>query len=129
MSSLVNLRGDDLDQRLFEKSLRRHLGPVVPFLDDPTVSEVMINGPSSIYIERGGHLELTDAKFEDELQLRAAVRNVAQFVVVQSTMRTLDSMRVSPTARGCTPRWRRPVGSGPWWRSGSSSTGRCSWRT
>ncbi len=80
MSSLVNLRGDDLDQRLFEKSLRRHLGPVVPFLDDPTVSEVMINGPSSIYIERGGHLELTDAKFEDELQLRAAVRNVAQFV-------------------------------------------------
>jgi len=72
--------GDDLDRRLFEQSLRRHLAPVVPYLDDPTVSEVMINGHDVIYVERGGRLERVDARFTDELELRAAVRNVAQFV-------------------------------------------------
>jgi len=73
-------RGDDLERRIFEQSLRRHLGPVVPFLDDPQVSEILINGHDEIYVEKQGQLVRTDASFADEIELRAAVRNVAQFV-------------------------------------------------
>jgi len=34
-------------------------GPVQPLLDDPDISEVMINGPNKVYIERAGRLEAT----------------------------------------------------------------------
>jgi pilus assembly protein CpaF len=40
----------------------------------------MINGPDTIFIERGGKVFKTDAKFEDANSLMAAVRNIAQFV-------------------------------------------------
>ena len=40
-------------------------GPVQEFLDDPTVTEVMINGPKSIFIERDGRLTKTDKSFVD----------------------------------------------------------------
>lgn len=41
------------------------LGPITPLLNDSTVSEVMVNGPSHIYIERKGKLVLTDVAFRD----------------------------------------------------------------
>ncbi len=50
------------------------------YLDDDSVSEVLVNGPNEIFIERHGLLERTDAKFKDEQALQAAVRNIAQFV-------------------------------------------------
>jgi pilus assembly protein CpaF len=40
-------------------------GPIQPFLDDPTVSEIMINGPKCIYIEREGRLQRSDKTFVD----------------------------------------------------------------
>ena len=46
----------------------------------PAVSEVMINGPNQIYIEKKGQLELVPAKFESREALTAALRNMAQFV-------------------------------------------------
>ena len=49
-------------------------------LDDPAVSEVMINGPFDIYIEKKGKLHKTDAKFDSHYALTAALRNLAQFV-------------------------------------------------
>jgi pilus assembly protein CpaF len=49
-------------------------------LDDPEVSEVMINGPDQIFIERKGRLELTAAYFDSGEALGAALRNVAQYV-------------------------------------------------
>jgi len=42
------------------------LGPVDELFKDPLVSEVMINGPNNIYIERNGKLELTDISFPSE---------------------------------------------------------------
>lgn len=65
---------------LYRETLAHLLGPVQPFLADPSVTEVMINGPDEIYIERAGRLERTDACFTDDDSLRAALRNIAQFV-------------------------------------------------
>jgi pilus assembly protein CpaF len=68
-----------IPREIYAESLVSLLGPIQPFLDDPTVSEVMINGPSQIFVERRGKLELTTARFESEGAVLAALRNVAQF--------------------------------------------------
>ncbi|WP_438447853.1 CpaF family protein [Gorillibacterium sp. sgz5001074] len=41
-------------------------GPINPLLLDPEVSEVMVNGPYQVYVERGGRLELTGVQFRDQ---------------------------------------------------------------
>ena len=64
---------------IFETTVKHFLGPVMPFMEDPTVSEIMINSPQEIYIERKGRLVKTDAKFDDADALAAAVNNVLQF--------------------------------------------------
>jgi pilus assembly protein CpaF len=69
-----------IPNEVFEETLLQFLAPIRPFLDDPTVSEVMINRPDQIYIERKGVLTLTDAKFSSRDALVAALRNLAQFV-------------------------------------------------
>src|SRR5713226_1788012 len=45
------------------------LGPLEPLLADDTVSDIMVNGPKQVYVERRGKLELTDAAFRDEPHL------------------------------------------------------------
>ena len=65
---------------VFEDSVGTFLSPVKEYLADDAVSEVLINGPSEIFVERRGLLEKTPAKFLDEQALQAAVRNIAQFV-------------------------------------------------
>jgi pilus assembly protein CpaF len=52
------------------------LGPLEDLLDDPTVEEVMVNGPSQVYVERGGRIEATDACFADEEELRNAIERI-----------------------------------------------------
>ncbi len=54
--------------------------PIRKYLEDDDVSEIMINGPDQIFIERHGKLELTDAKFVNEPALKAAASNVAKSV-------------------------------------------------
>ncbi|MCQ2380194.1 MAG: CpaF family protein [Victivallaceae bacterium] len=54
--------------------------PVRGFLEDDSVSEILINGPDRIYIEKHGKLMETDAKFASEAQLRAAATNIAKSV-------------------------------------------------
>lgn len=65
---------------VFEHTLLNFLEPIRPFLDDPSVSEVMINGPDQIFIERKGKLTLTQARFASRDALTAALRNLAQYV-------------------------------------------------
>src|SRR5438874_1201918 len=69
-----------LPMSVFDTSIQVFLKPVMPFLKDDSVTEVMINGPDCIFIERKGFVEKTDVKFEDANALMAAVRNIAQFV-------------------------------------------------
>lgn len=54
--------------------------PVEAYLRDDAVSEIMINGPNQIYVERKGRLTPTPAKFLSEQALQAAVMNVARSV-------------------------------------------------
>lgn len=61
------------------KSMANFLGPIWHYQEDDTVSEIMINGPDEIYIERKGHLQLAPEKFT-EGQLHAAILNIAQYV-------------------------------------------------
>lgn len=65
---------------VFEDSLQTFLAPIKQYLEDETVSEVLVNGPTEIFIERRGLLERVAASFHDEQALQAAVRNIAQFV-------------------------------------------------
>lgn len=69
-----------IPREIFEQTILGFFEPIRPFLDDPSVSEVMINGPKEIFIERKGMLTRTDAQFPSHEALMSALRNLAQFV-------------------------------------------------
>lgn len=69
-----------IPREVFSETLLQFFAPIRPYLEDPSVSEVMINGPEQIFIERKGKLELTPAKFPSREALMSALRNAAQFV-------------------------------------------------
>lgn len=56
------------------------LQPVAAYLADDEVSEILINGPNQIYVERNGRLELAPEKFSNEASLKAAAVNIARSV-------------------------------------------------
>jgi len=56
------------------------LGPLDRFFEDPAVSDILVNGPYVIYVERYGRLELTDAIFADEDHLMRIIRRVVSRV-------------------------------------------------
>ncbi len=51
-------------------------GGMDEFLNDPEISEIMVNGPNQVFVERKGKLLLTDAKYESELQLRLTINHI-----------------------------------------------------
>ncbi len=53
------------------------LGPIEEFLRDPTVCDVLVNGPKLIYIEREGVLERTNASFRDDKHLLQVIQRIA----------------------------------------------------
>ena len=64
---------------IFAYTVDHFLAPVMPYIRDPTVTEIMINSCQEVYIEREGRLEKTDARFVDEEAFLAAINNVLQF--------------------------------------------------
>ena len=64
---------------IFSVTIRRFLAPVMHFLDDPTVSEIMINTYNEIYVEKDGKVTKTDASFESEEAFMGAVNNILQY--------------------------------------------------
>ena len=56
------------------------LGPLQRLLDDTTVSEVMVNGPDHIYVERHGRLQRTGLSFRSEERLRRVIERIVSRV-------------------------------------------------
>ncbi|MCF6305652.1 MAG: CpaF family protein [Rhodobacteraceae bacterium] len=56
------------------------LGPIEPLLRDPTVNDILINGPFQIFVERAGKLELTDIRFKDERHLLRIIDKIVSAV-------------------------------------------------
>ncbi len=55
-------------------------GPIESLLRDPSVSEVMVNGPDLVYVERYGRLERADVEFDDEAHLRRIIDRICSRV-------------------------------------------------
>ncbi len=55
-------------------------GPIDPLLRDESVTEVMVNGPDRVYVERSGRLVMSDVKFVDETHLRRIIDKIVSQV-------------------------------------------------
>lgn len=56
------------------------LGPLEPLLADPTISDILVNTYSNIYIERRGKLEKTSISFKDDEHLRRVIERIVSMV-------------------------------------------------
>ena len=52
------------------------LGPIEPLLKDESITEVMINGPKKIFVERKGKLQLTNVQFHDDAHLMNIIERI-----------------------------------------------------
>ena len=94
-----------IPREIFVQNLRGLLAPVRQFLDDPSVTEIMVNGPNEIYVERQGRLVETDARFPNEDALLSALRSLLRllltgrflsrdFLFVHAVGEQVDAVRV-----------------------------------
>lgn len=56
------------------------LGPLEPLLADPSISDILVNGPQSVFVERGGKLESTDIKFNNDNHLLNIIDRIVSSV-------------------------------------------------
>ena len=73
-----SLQGN-VDRRLVINELVNDItgfGPINPLLEDPDISEIMVNGPNQVYAERKGKLELTDIKFRDHEHVMTMIEKI-----------------------------------------------------
>jgi pilus assembly protein CpaF len=70
------------------------LGPLEPLLQDPTVSDIMVNGHRDVYIERHGRLEKTPVRFKDDGHLMRIIEKI-----VSAVGRRVDEMNPMVDAR------------------------------
>ena len=67
-------------KEIYDETLKYFLKPIEGLLDDPDVSEVLVNGHDVIYYEKAGTLYRSDCQFPDARFLTAAATNIAEFV-------------------------------------------------
>jgi pilus assembly protein CpaF len=56
------------------------LGPIEPLMQDPTVSDILVNGPRAVYVERRGRLERTRLIFRDDTHLLQVIERIVSRV-------------------------------------------------
>ena len=52
------------------------LGPLEPLMHDPTITDILINGPKTVYVERTGRLERSDIAFADDRHLVQIIQRI-----------------------------------------------------
>ncbi len=69
-------------ERLIEEILDEvfGLGPLEPLLADPAVSDILVNGFDNIYVERGGRLVETNARFKDQAHVRMIIDRIVSAI-------------------------------------------------
>jgi pilus assembly protein CpaF len=75
---LSNAERSTLIRQIVDASLG--LGVLEPLLADETVTEIMVNGPSEIYVERAGRLERVNTRFADDAQLLQTIDRIVSAV-------------------------------------------------
>jgi pilus assembly protein CpaF len=68
------VRPEDIVREVFDEAMG--LGPLETFLADPDVSEIMVNGPNQIYVEKGGRLVKTRQTFMDDSSVLAIIERI-----------------------------------------------------
>ena len=63
-----------LEEDVFNEAMR--LGPLEALLSDDSVTEIMVNGPAQVYVERRGRLELSDCQFSDDASVLAVIERI-----------------------------------------------------
>jgi pilus assembly protein CpaF len=56
------------------------IGPIQGLLDDPSITDIMVNGADQVYVEKAGRLQKASAVFRDEKHLRHVAQRIASFV-------------------------------------------------
>ena len=56
------------------------LGPIEPLMQDPTISDILVNGPHEVYVERRGKLQKTSAIFRDDAHLMQVIERIVSSV-------------------------------------------------
>src|SRR3989441_1231189 len=69
-------------QRLLDSVLNDFLGlgPIESLISDPTITEIMVNGPDQIFVEHKGKLTLSTTQFESEEQLRRVIDRIVSTI-------------------------------------------------
>ena len=66
------------EERLIDELMAESfgLGPLEPYMQDPDVTDILVNGPSEVYVERMGRLQETNTVFADEEHLMQIIQRV-----------------------------------------------------
>ena len=97
-----------LVEELIDESIG--LGPLAPLLSDPAISDILVNGPEQIYVERFGHLERSEVRFRDTDHLLRVIERIAARVgrridaaQPMADLRLPDGSRVNATLPPVSP--------------------------
>jgi len=63
-----------LEKEIYDEAMR--LGPLEDFLADESITEIMVNGPNQVYVERKGKLELTNQTFMDDESILGVIERI-----------------------------------------------------
>lgn len=77
----IPLNKDEKD-RLIKEIIQetKGYGPLDPLLEDPTISDILVNGPKNVFIERNGKLLKTDVTFKDDQHLKNIIERIVSKV-------------------------------------------------
>src|SRR5438552_8813005 len=92
-------------KEIYAETVRHFLEPVLPLLDDPSVTEILINGHRTVYFDRDGRLIQSELAFASPSLLMAAARKLAKTsgrgVYDRKNTRQYSTHQITPYAVLC----------------------------